>query len=282
MGLRVAVAFGVVAALGCSGDSPAPGADAGVLAPTPLEGHARILWVGAHPDDELPSAPVFQEVCARAECVFVSMTVGERGNCHLADGCQPDLPTVRRAEFAAMGRYLRGEVEIVGLPDGSAGTPEGVVGAWAARAGSERALVDQLRALVERHAPDAIVSFDPRHGTTCHPDHRATGQLVVVAADELGFDRDAVFLVESVIVGVGDTEAIGFRPADPEDPTVAVISIAPRFEAIVHLMTEVYPSQFAAETVAGIQTAGPDGRTWSVLPVTEAVADRPAYRALCP
>ena len=57
----------------------------------------RILWIGAHPDDESTIAPILGEACVdqHAICSFLVLTRGESGNCARPDGCLPDLVTVR-------------------------------------------------------------------------------------------------------------------------------------------------------------------------------------------
>src|SRR2546422_4479037 len=60
---------------------------------------ARILWIGAHPDDETLVAPILGPACARqnAVCTLLVFTRGERGGCAIPSGCGPDLGSVRAA-----------------------------------------------------------------------------------------------------------------------------------------------------------------------------------------
>ena len=56
-----------------------------------------VVWLGAHPDDELYAAPWLADRCLErgASCKLVVLTFGESGNCKLPGGCEPDLKSVR-------------------------------------------------------------------------------------------------------------------------------------------------------------------------------------------
>ena len=58
----------------------------------------RILWFGAHPDDELFVAPWLGAMFDRGAAIgFLVATRGEQGPCYRPEGCAPDLATVRAA-----------------------------------------------------------------------------------------------------------------------------------------------------------------------------------------
>lgn len=138
-----------------------------------------VLWVGAHPDDEILAAPLLAHWCgeAGARCTLLVLTRGEAGRCLLADGCVPSLEVVRGRELAKSARWFSAKVVTWDLPDGG-----GLAGRWGEVSGGNAALVARLAAAMVAIRPDIVLSFDPRHGTTCHGDHRTTGRLVVSAA----------------------------------------------------------------------------------------------------
>ena len=152
-------------------------ARARAAAPAPID-LSRILWIGAHPDDESLVAPLLGAECAErgSECLLLVMTRGENGPCALASGCS-DLASLRTAEMAAAAALLDARVEQWQLPDVFDPASE-----WDAAAGSHAELVARVQSAIRAFAPTAIFTFDPAHGTTCHPAHRYAGQLVLEAA----------------------------------------------------------------------------------------------------
>jgi LmbE family N-acetylglucosaminyl deacetylase len=64
--------------------------------------------------------------------------------------------------------------------------------AWSAVAGGHAQLVARIAAEIAAISPTVIYTFDPQHGSTCHPAHRLLGALVLEAAP-----RVPVYLVET-------------------------------------------------------------------------------------
>jgi LmbE family N-acetylglucosaminyl deacetylase len=156
----------------------------------------RVLWIGAHPDDELFVAPYLGKLYEEgATCGFVVATRGERGPCYREEGCEPDLATVREEEMRCAAAIFGGSVEFAGLYDTFGDD-------WGA---SE---AETIRPLIERFAPDLILTFDPRNGCTNHEDHRGVGRLV----QHLGLPIPTK-LVESRLSWRGPLE---IAPAVPE------------------------------------------------------------------
>ena len=138
----------------------------------------RVLWIGAHPDDELFVAPFLGCLRQRGAAIgFLVATRGEQGPCYRAEGCEPDLATVRESEMRDAAAVFGGEAWFADCRDGSGGTPELVLDAWARDAGGIDALDARFARVVDVFAPDLIVALDGNHGSTNHPDHVAAGRI---------------------------------------------------------------------------------------------------------
>ncbi|MEZ4384433.1 MAG: PIG-L family deacetylase [Nannocystaceae bacterium] len=239
-----------------------------------------VVWIGAHPDDELYAAPWLADRCLEraASCKLVVLTFGESGTCKDPDGCAPDLVTVRKAELAGSAAIFGAAVTHLDLGDGTAGSPAGVLANWSAVAGSTDALVEQIAG--ELAQADRLVTFDPRHGESCHADHRAAGAVAVAAAELAGLAPDHVHLVASRLI---------VEPAVAEDPAVYAFdasvvltaTAAPAWATLVDVLTN-YASQFTADEVAMIDAVPPaQQRTW-LVDLDQVTADDPLYAGLCP
>lgn len=182
----------------------------------PLLPDARsVLWIGAHPDDELLAAPLLARLCGEEgrRCSFLVLTRGGRGRCLLPGGCAPSVAAVRGGEMRRAARLFGAQLTQWDLPDGGAAA-DGSAPAWDNHAGGHAALLARLSTLVAAAAPDIVLAFDPRHGSTCHADHRAAGQLVVEALAQLD-PAPALYLLESRLVVREAPFAVGFRSAAP-------------------------------------------------------------------
>jgi LmbE family N-acetylglucosaminyl deacetylase len=137
----------------------------------------RVLWIGAHPDDELFVAPLLGCLRERGAAIgFLVATRGDAGGCHLHEGC--DLAALREQEMRDAAALFGGEVWFADCRDLSAGTPEGVLRAWAGDAGGAEALRARFTRVIDEFGPDLVLSFDENHGSTNHADHMAVGRLV--------------------------------------------------------------------------------------------------------
>jgi LmbE family N-acetylglucosaminyl deacetylase len=181
--------------------------------PPIFPGASSVLWVGAHPDDEVLAAPLLARLCLDEglRCSFLVLTRGEKGPCVLPGGCRPDLASVRSAEMTGAARLFGAELILWSLPDAGSGQ-DGSAGAWDTVSGSHKALVASMRKVLSRTHPDVVLTFDPRHGSTCHPDHRAAGSLVLEALGGVE-KRPAVYLLETRLVLTSSPVTVRFQPA---------------------------------------------------------------------
>lgn len=251
---------------------------------------APLLVALAHPDDEVLLAPLLGEACVElgGECALLVVTRGEAGSCDLPGGCGGDLAAVRAEEMADAAALFDATLELWELPDGSAPDPAGVRGAWAAASGGEAALIDRLASAFADHGAATVVTFDPRHGSTCHPDHRALGGLVLEAVARLGDEGPETLLLETRPVFEGGVPR-SFAPAVPGDGDLTsyrgdrwmVHLGAPAWEYLLR-NAALHPSQLDARTLEALSAVPVFGRRVWLLEGDAAASGDPRYRGLCP
>ena len=252
----------------------------------------KLLWVGAHPDDESTVAPLLGEACNErgARCSFLVMTQGEGGSCFRAERCSPDLATVRVAEMKAAAVLVNGTVVQWDFGDGKSTDPNQVAMNWAALNGGPDALIAKVRGAIEAAAPDVVFLFDPRHGTTCHADHRAAAGLVTMALKQMGAAAPVAWLAEVKFLIGPNESTIGYGLAVPDD-TRPVSYDATRSTAGApggtwdYLLANLkaHRSQFASSRVAAFAMAPSEQRRVFLLSLEEAqstTADQ-RYDSLC-
>jgi LmbE family N-acetylglucosaminyl deacetylase len=210
----------------------------------------NILWIGAHPDDELFVAPWLARlrVTAGARLSFLVATRGERGDRRREPRDNSDFGEVREREMRAAVETFGGQLQFLGWRDGAAPEPEDVLRIWARDAGGRKRLRDQLRAAVNGFSPDWIVTFDRRHGCSWHADHRALGTLV----QSLGLSIP-VTLAESRITF---SEPLGIEPGVRRAEAVAV---SDTWDYLTRDLS-CHRSQFTPETIELFRNLPPERR----------------------
>lgn len=219
----------------------------------------RILWIGAHPDDESLIAPLLGRGCQGSDvCSLLVMTRGERGDCMLPGGCGGDLGAVRAVEMQRAAELFRVHLTLWTLSDVMVDVAE----TWSSEAGGREALLSRIASVIVAERPTIIYTFDPYHGSTCHPAHRAVGELVIEAADRLKPIPHLVFV--ETIVESGYT----FSSATPE-----ATSISGGWEYLIRDL-EIHASQFTPEQVETLRrTPEEQRRVW--------LANAPAQKYSC-
>lgn len=163
---------------------PAPPLDAGLA-------EARLLFIGAHPDDETVAGPILARACLALSrpCRLVLLTRGEGGRCDRTGGCGPDLARFRTREMERVASAYGAELVLYDYPNAklpwsSFPTVAAQRTAWAAHGDPVRRLARELRSF----RPTVVLTFDPEGGFTEHPEHRLSAELadeaLVLAASE--------------------------------------------------------------------------------------------------
>lgn len=187
-----------------------------------LHAAGGILWVGAHPDDEGAVAAVMAKYCTttgepgKYPCRILVMTRGGSGTCKGLPQNPPPCPTsndvkvIRAREMRDAALYLHSSlVQWDFSNEHHAGTWDEPVGRWSGQVaafGGYPFLKSAIRNEILNFAPGVIITFDPRHGTTCHQEHRSIGALVTVVHDELKSEFPNTYTAELGFVENGKWE----------------------------------------------------------------------------
>ncbi len=159
-----------------------------------LRARPRLLWVAAHPDDESVGGGLLGRACIAdgALCHFLVFNRGAGGECALSD-CKPDLGSVRHRELTSAARMYHATLEHYDLYN--APLP---VESFPSRHELERRWMSDsdpaglVARAVRRFRPDVVVTLDPYHGFTGHPEHQAAARFALagirLAADAAAAD----------------------------------------------------------------------------------------------
>jgi LmbE family N-acetylglucosaminyl deacetylase len=218
----------------------------------------RILWVGAHPDDESLIAPLLGTSCVEGHvpCSLLVMTHGEHGECVMPASCGVDLGAIRASEMQSAASLLHSSLTLWTFSD----VLQDVDASWSAEAGSHEALVQRIEGVITAEKPIVVYTFDPMHGSTCHPAHRATGALVLEAIDRLGPAAPRVVLIETAVNIVGGDFLFSTATRD----AIALDATASWYWLVRDI--EAHPSQFTPQQADAIQRTPPDQQRIFLLP----------------
>ena len=220
---------------------------------------ASVMWIAAHPDDESVAAPLLTDWyrVQHARCTFLIFTRGEAGACLRLDACGADLATTRSAEAGAASQYFRADSIHLTLPDGG--------GATAPPWKLSDAVISAVAGFIDTVRPELVLTFDPRHGTTCHPDHAAVAEIVLAAVNKLS-SRPLVYFLETRVTITASPLSISLAPAFPD---------AERFDAnnawqsIIDDM-RIHKSQFNDAFIDAIAAVPAAGRAVFIAPAASA------------
>lgn len=245
-----------------------------------LSASHRILLLIAHQDDEIVFAPFIKLYCGiyGKTCKIVTAT----------------NDPVRAQEWPVSVAKFPAQSDLGGFSSSTSplDRPSLILQRWNTEAAAI-GLID-LNGVIAREinifSPDVILTFDPRHGTSCHPEHRAVGEAVrqgVLAYTGTAFsDKSKLFfLTTRRIDGVADNgiSYTGLAPIAPKDNSSTVYS-AYDFVSwgvtgwqFAKTLMETYPSQFSSTASSGILSTPPLERTTAFQRVTDYFATDTRY-----
>jgi len=159
---------------------------------------APLIFIGAHPDDEVLVGPLLAFAAERSHAHVQCVTQGQSG-WNLADTvCDRTLGQLRVGELEQACRVLGASCQCLGFISGTSTAhashavaedetaasarwketgefkqePEGILQRWSAE---DERFPDCLGDCVRRYPNCVCVTFEPERGFTWHPEHRAVG-----------------------------------------------------------------------------------------------------------
>ncbi|HXH39154.1 MAG TPA: PIG-L family deacetylase, partial [Thermoanaerobaculia bacterium] len=204
----------------------------------------------------------------RVRCTFLILTRGEGGTCLRSDGCHPDVASVRSAEAGSASQYFGAGLILLTYPN-TAGVDKPD---WRTSSGDGPDVVTAVAHYIEAFRPTLVLTFDPRHGTTCHPDHLETGAIVIDAVKLLSYEPE-LYLLETRVTFAFDPLVIRFAPAvsglQRFDANEILISTQTSAWSEILRDMERHSSQFDESWLAAIQNVPLSDRAVYVAPAKE-------------
>lgn len=153
----------------------------------------RILFAGAHPDDEWGVAPLLAEACVDggAQCHFVVASEARSYGCVPSIGLRDpvECTRIRREEMQKSAALFGATLDFFGWEDffysfNQSGMDK-TIADWGTAVGDRSSLVARWEKVLREQRPTVVFTLDPRHGSTCHPGHRAAATLLLEAVERL-------------------------------------------------------------------------------------------------
>ncbi len=261
-----------------------------------IQAASRILVYTAHPDDEITLAPILGDVCATRSCKNVVATQGGGpGSICLSPPCATNsTATVRFGEMSTSASMFPMTLSQGTLSSDHTRSVSSILSAWNSEVialGQTAGLNGIIQNEIDTFFPDVILTFDPRHGTSCHTEHRAVGSLVKTGVDAYSgwnFNKNNLFFLTSKRTDGSLDTPTGLTPLVPTDKTAVVykasnyISSKARtgWQFALDIMG-VHQSQFTSANKASFEAADSLDQTTSLQQVTNYVSNAAAYN-ICP
>lgn len=155
----------------------------------------RVLFIGAHPDDELTVAAFLTRAAETAEVMVLCLTRGEGGRDRSGLNLGDSIGEIRSEELKRSCDILGVDVRILGFSNGAAPeikakirareipreTPADVIDRWNA---SGRDPLAEIRTIIDDFDPNIVLSFDAKQGFSNHPEHCAAAVLAIEAVSD--------------------------------------------------------------------------------------------------
>jgi LmbE family N-acetylglucosaminyl deacetylase len=220
----------------------------------PVASAERILFIGAHPDDEIMASPLLGKVCVEMgrHCSILVLTRGEGGG----------DATVRTGEMSRSAVFLNASLRQWTLPDVMSNVRE----AWGP------SIVNDIRAVIREEDPTVVITLDPHHGSTCHPAHRALGAIV---SEAVSGTNARLYFVETAAIFSGSD--IFFTPAT--EPAGEIVNATDSWHWLISVV-QIHASQFTPGQVDALTRVPDEQRRVWLLPAARRESVRDAF--VCP
>ena len=162
---------------------PASSSDAPSLIHLMASG-VRLLWVAAHPDDEVLAAPLLavSSLFYQNPNYFLVFTHGEGGECSVpdADGCGPDVAAIRGKEMQQAAQLYHAELRHeyyynAHLPLESFPKRYEMAATWMSQGDPARVIAEVIR----KFRPDLLLTLAPEFGYTGHIEHQLASRFAM-------------------------------------------------------------------------------------------------------
>ena len=144
---------------------------------------ARTMWVAPHPDDEFSVGSILAKcsIVHQNPLYMLVLTHDEGSECDLPEGC-PDMPTLRGKEMSAVAERYHAELQNeyyfdASLPVESFPKRHETWELWLKKGDPIPVVAKAIR----RFKPDLLLTFEPTHGYTGHPEHQLTSRVATAA-----------------------------------------------------------------------------------------------------
>jgi LmbE family N-acetylglucosaminyl deacetylase len=132
----------------------------------------RLVWVGAHADDEIAAAPILARYAREGVQVFiVIVSDGSQGGSNTTIPVGPELAKARAEEARCSAQALGAQPPIV------LGFPDGHLGDYIGDRTRIYQMTERVHAELQRLRADVVITWGPDGGTG-HPDHRIVSAVV--------------------------------------------------------------------------------------------------------
>jgi len=149
-----------------------------------VDAGARMMWVGAHPDDESMVGSIFAKAGPGMgnPLLFYVLNHGDGGECNLPEGCHPDVKSVRAEEMKHAAALYRADLVLehyynAPLPVESFPPRDEIARIWLEQGDPAPKIARAIRTF----RPDVLITFDPDHGFTGHPEHQLASRFATLA-----------------------------------------------------------------------------------------------------
>ncbi len=285
------------------------------------------LIVYTHPDDEQLSSSFLAAECNRLDIDCHFLYTKARASVNFSGGqcmfcAHPEPPynscgdsnswlhLIRSAELNESLTTLFDAKSIVelGLPNDNV-NPFGpfcnvvtsILNEWETAVGD---LTGEMKTYIEGLDPDKVFTHDPRHGTTCHGEHRATAQVVTDAIALMANAPDLYYNETAIINSVPSPASAADELAGlyltwsgsamiPDVLNVGTVAAREYFRYVLEIhMSQYAPSASMCDMHCPDGTpcfnnvenhaGGPDSYYISRFALAENVVGKPEYDSICP